>query len=377
LTPLYLLPFESEDSMNGRNSRGTLPAKTPAVCRPVPATSDRIAHHQRTERSTECGLDPEPATAENRREHRLIATLAHELRNPLASIMLALHAMRDPRVLEPVARQARDIAEHQARHMARIIEDVLNLCRAGQDKLSLRKERVDLAAVVASAIETAGTLLATRGHHLTVSLPPRPVSLLADPTCLNQILTNLLTNAAKYTEPGGEICLTAEVAEGAVVLRVRDNGMGIAPELLPRVFDLFEQGDGPLDRTCGGLGLGLALVRSLVDLHGGSVAASSGGPGTGSQFVVRLLDCAPKIEGGPVEGRPGTSARLAVTGRDLYRPFRSVRKGVASGRQCDATPGEPDRNVPRRRRGDHASESGNLTGPGPGQSPAASGPWPR
>ena len=114
----------------------------------------------------------------------------------------------------------------------------------------------------------------------------------------NQILTNLLTNAAKYTIPGGGICLAAEVAAGDVVLQVPNNGMGIAPDLLPRVFDLFQQGDGPGDRTCGGLGIGLALVKSLVELHGGNVSAFSGGPGTGSQFVVRLLDCAPNVQEG-------------------------------------------------------------------------------
>ena len=191
--------------------------------------------------------------------------------------------------------------------MVRIIEDVLDLCRAGRGKLSLRKERVDLATVVAGAIETADTLLATRGHHLTVSLPPGPVSLVADPSCLNQILTNLLTNAAKYTDPGGEIGLAAEVAAGEVVLQVRDNGMGIAPDLLPRVFDLFQQGDGPGDQACGGLGIGLALVKSLVELHGGSVSAFSGGPGTGSQFAVRLLDCAPNVQ----EGRAHVDRRTA------------------------------------------------------------------
>jgi signal transduction histidine kinase len=295
-----------------------------AVGGPVIARRDRIAHHERTERSTEADLDPELGEAENRLEDRLIATLAHELRNPLASIMTALRVLRDRRVDEPMAGRALDAAERQARHMVRIIEDVLDLCRAGRGKLSLRKERVDLAAVVAGAIETADTLLATRGHHLTVSLPPGPVSLVADPSCLNQILTNLLTNTAKYTDPGGEIGLAAEVAAGEVVLRVRDNGIGIAPDLLPRVFDLFQQGDGPGGRGCGGLGIGLALVKSLVELHGGSVAAFSGGPGMGSQFVVRLLACAPNIEEGPVPGRPETGARVAVTSRDLYRARRSV-----------------------------------------------------
>ncbi len=296
--------------MKGTSSRGTLPANRSAVCRPVTGRSDRIAHHERPERSTEAGKDPELGKAGNRLEHRLIAILAHELRNPLASIMTALHVMRDRRIEEPMARQARDAAERQARHMARIIEEVLDLCRAGQNNLSLCKERVDLAAVVAGAMETAGAFLANRGHHLTVSLPPRPVSLLADPSRLNQILTNLLTNAAKFTGPGGEICLAAEVADGEVVLHVRDNGMGIAPDLLPRVFDLFQQGNGPDDQTCAGLGIGLALVKSLVELHGGNVSASSAGPDMGSQFVVRLLDCAPNVQ----EGREIVTCLGCLTG---------------------------------------------------------------
>jgi signal transduction histidine kinase len=303
--------------MNGRTSCRALPARSRAVYRRVISTSDRIAHDEQTERSTAVGVHPELQTARSRVDMSPLAILVHELRSPLTSIMLALHTMRDRRALEPMARDARDCAERQARHMVRIMDGVLDLCRAGLGKHSLRKERVDLAAVVAGAIETAGTILASRCHHVTVSLPPSPVSLVADPTCLNQILTNLLTNAAKYTDPGGEICLSAEVAAGAVILQVRDNGIGIAPELLPRVFDLFEQADGPGDRTRGGLGLGLALVKSLVDLHGGSVAASSGGPGAGSQFVVRLLDCNPNFEGGPGTGpgRPETGARRAIASR--------------------------------------------------------------
>jgi signal transduction histidine kinase len=298
--------------MKGMISRGTLPAISSAVCRPVTARSDRIAHHERPERSTEAGLDPELGKAANRLEHRLIAILAHELRSPLSSIMFALRALRERHVDEAMARHAHDAAERQARHMARIIEEVLDLCRAGQNKLSLCKERVDLAAVVAGAIETVGAFLATRGHHLTVSLPPGPVSLLADPSRLNQILTNLLTNAAKYTDPGGEICLVAEVAAGVVVVQVRDNGMGIAPDLLPRVFDLFQQGDGPGDQACAGLGIGLALVKSLVELHGGTVSAFSRGPGTGSRFVVRLLDCAPNVQEGRALCRPENGESLAA-----------------------------------------------------------------
>ena len=240
------------------------------------------------ERTTDVGFHPEVWSAGNQLKDHLTATLAHELRSPLASIMTALQAMRDRRVDEVTARQVRDRAERQALHMARIIEDVLAIWRADQGKLSLRMELVDLAAVMANAIEIVNPFLTARGHHLTILLPPKPVSLVADSSRLNQVLTNLLTNAAKYTNPGGEICLAAEEAAGAVVLRVRDNGMGIAPDLLPRIFDLFQQGERPGHRARGGLGIGLALVKLLVELHGGSVAAFSRGPGTGAEFVVRL-----------------------------------------------------------------------------------------
>jgi signal transduction histidine kinase len=310
--------------MKGFTGGGTPPANWSAACQLLAAPSERTAPHNQTERSTDADLHPELGNARNHVEHRLIATLAHELRNPLAAIMLALHAMRDRLASEPIARQAREVAERQARQMARIIEELLDFCRAGQGKLSLRKERVDLAAVVSGAIETAGAFIAARGHHLTVSLPSGPVSLVADPSRLNQILTNLLTNAAKYTDPGGEIWLAAEIAAGAVVLQVSDNGRGITPELLPRVFDLFQQGDGPLDQAYGGLGIGLALVKSLVELHGGKVAASSGGPGTGSRFVVRLPNCAPTVLEGSAPCRPETGAMLAGTGRYQYQVIRSV-----------------------------------------------------
>src|SRR5262249_37270387 len=136
--------------------------------------------------------------------------------------------------------------------------------------------------------ETVGWRLATRGHRLAVALPPEAVTLHADPLRLEQVLTNLLSNAAKFTDPGGHIRLTAEVEADHVIVRVRDNGRGIAPELLPRVFDLFQQGVHSGERVTSGLGIGLALVKSLVELHGGSVAASSAGPGTGAEFVVCL-----------------------------------------------------------------------------------------
>jgi signal transduction histidine kinase len=154
--------------------------------------------------------------------------------------------------------------------------------------LPICKDVVDLAAVVAGATETTSHLLAARGHRLTVSLPAGPVSLMADPVRLEQVLANLLANAAKFTDPGGDIRVTAQTEAGQAVLRVRDNGRGIAPDLLPRVFDPFWQGPGRGENGARGLGLGLALVKSLVELHGGSIAAHSEGPGTGAEFIVRL-----------------------------------------------------------------------------------------
>ncbi len=220
-----------------------------------------------------------------------LATLAHELRDPLAAIVLALELHSGDG--DPAARRTLTMAAHQARRAVRIVDDLFDLCAGSRDSLPLCKEAVELAAVVAGATEATAHLLAARGHRLTVSLPAGPVSLVADPVRLEQVLINLLANAAKFTDPGGDIRLTAALASRErqrpeVVLRVRDNGRGIAPDLLPRVFDLFWQGRGRGEKGARGLGLGLALVKSLVELHGGSIAAHSEGPGTGAEFIVRL-----------------------------------------------------------------------------------------
>jgi signal transduction histidine kinase len=220
----------------------------------------------------------------------LLGTLAHELREPLATIVNAAQVANECD-MEPSARRALAVMERQSRQALGIIDDLFDLCAGAEGKLSLRREVVELAALVAAAAETAGHLLAARRHRLTVSLPPGPVSLDGDPVRLAQVVTNLLGNAAKFTDPGGHIRLSAEAEAGQVVLRVRDNGRGIAPDLLPRVFDLFRQGPGLGNKGPVGLGIGLALVKSLVGLHGGSVAACSDGPGTGSEFVVRLPAC--------------------------------------------------------------------------------------
>jgi signal transduction histidine kinase len=213
-----------------------------------------------------------------------LSTLAHELRDPLAAILIALELHSGDG--DPAAQRTLTLAAHQARRAVRIVDDLFEHCAGSRDGLPLCKEVVDLAAVAAGATEATAHLLAARGHRLTVSLPAGPLSLVADPVRLEQVLANLLANAAKFTDPGGDIRLTAQVEAGQAVLRVRDNGRGIAPELLPRVFDPFWQ--GPPGNGARGLGLGLALVKSLVELHGGSVAARSDGPGTGAEFVVRL-----------------------------------------------------------------------------------------
>jgi signal transduction histidine kinase len=221
----------------------------------------------------------------------LLGTLAHELRNPLATLLSGVYVIKECHI-DPAARRALAVMERQSQQAMRLVDDLFDLCAGSLGKLALRKETVNLAEVVAEATETASHCLSARRHRLSVSLPSEAVYLEADPLRLAQVLTNLLGNAAKFTEPGGHIRLTAQVETRQVVIRVRDNGRGINPGLLPRVFDLFHQIPGPGGRETGGLGIGLALVKTLVELHGGSVAACSDGPGTGAEFVVRLPACA-------------------------------------------------------------------------------------
>jgi signal transduction histidine kinase len=219
-----------------------------------------------------------------------LATLAHELRDPLATILLALQAMPSP--TDPDARQAHAIAEHQARHAVRMVDDLFDLCAGSWEKLHLDRELVELAAIVAQARETVRHALAKRDHHLTVTLPAKPIYLFGDPSRLVQVLTNLLGNAAKFTDPGGRIRLTVETEAGQAVLRVRDNGRGIPRDRLSRVFDPFWQDPRNRGKGTRGLGLGLALVKSLVEAHGGSVTARSDGPDMGAEFIIRLPACA-------------------------------------------------------------------------------------
>jgi signal transduction histidine kinase len=221
----------------------------------------------------------------NRRQSQFMAVLAHELRNFLSPITPAVAILKRRGQGDELVAETCATLERQVRNIARLIDDLLDVGRIEEGKVRLRVETVDLAAVVAEAVEAARPLIEARGHRLRLSLPPAPLRLAADRTRLEQVLVNLLTNAAKYTEPGGRIVLAVERDGRDVVVRVRDNGQGIDPRLLPRIFDPFTQAE---NGSQGGLGIGLNLVRGLVEMHGGRVAALSDGRGRGSEFVVRL-----------------------------------------------------------------------------------------
>ncbi|MGZ6130689.1 MAG: ATP-binding protein, partial [Myxococcaceae bacterium] len=222
----------------------------------------------------------------SRAKDEFLAMLGHELRNPLAPLVTALHLMklRAPATLE----RERAIIERQVRNLSRLVDDLLDVSRIARGKVELRRDATELAGVVAQGIETASPRIESRRHRLTVDVPASGLRVLGDIARLAQVVSNLLTNAAKYTDPGGNLRVRAWADGEQAVLRVSDDGIGIAPELLPQVFDLFFQARQGSDRALGGLGLGLALVRSLVELHGGTVAAQSAGPGQGSTFTVRL-----------------------------------------------------------------------------------------
>ncbi|CAK0780505.1 Histidine kinase [Gammaproteobacteria bacterium] len=224
----------------------------------------------------------------DRRKDEFLAMLAHELRNPLAPIRNAVHIMSLIDLPDPKLKWVREVIDRQVRHLARLVDDLLDISRIVRGKITLRKERVELAYLVQQAQESARPVIEARKHRLTVKLPPYPVTLEGDAVRLSQALQNLLDNAAKYTREGGEIELTATVSRRELVISVRDNGTGIPPDLLPRVFDLFQQGERSLDRSQGGLGIGLTLVQQMVKLHGGQVTAQSAGLGQGSTFTIHL-----------------------------------------------------------------------------------------
>jgi len=224
----------------------------------------------------------------DRHKDEFLAMLAHELRNPLAPIRNAVQALKMIGPPDPQLQKLRDMIDRQVTHMSRLVDDLLDVSRITRNKIELRKERLELMTVIVRAVDASRPLIDARKHRLTVSLPPDPAPVEGDLTRLSQVISNLLDNAAKYTEEGGNISLTSENVGSRAVIRVKDDGMGIPSHILPHVFDLFTQADRSLDRSQGGLGIGLTLVRRLVELHGGSVEAHSAGPGKGSEFVIYL-----------------------------------------------------------------------------------------
>ncbi|MFL5405003.1 MAG: response regulator [Myxococcales bacterium] len=243
--------------------------------------TDTVAARQKTEALARQLLDSD------RSKDEFLAVLGHELRNPLAPILTALHIMR-LRATDDATERERAVIERQVSHLSRLVDDLLDVSRATMGKIDLRRERVDVATAVARGVEMARPLIESKGHQLTVSVPVGALFVDGDVVRLAQVIGNLLHNAAKYTDPGGHIELAGAIDGADVTIRVHDDGQGIPADRLPAMFELFVQGDQPPDRSQGGLGVGLALVRSLVQLHGGRIDARSEGPGCGSEFVIRL-----------------------------------------------------------------------------------------
>lgn len=224
----------------------------------------------------------------DRRKDEFLALLAHELRNPLAPVRNAVTIMRMKNSDDPELAWCRDVIERQANQLTRLVDDLLDVSRITRGKIKLRIEPLDLATVLEAAVETSRPLIDAHKHELLVTLPKDRVRIEGDLTRLTQVIANLLNNAAKYQNEGGRIELTAFCERGEAVISVKDQGVGIAPEMLAQVFDLFSQGERAPDRAQGGLGIGLSLVKNLVEMHGGTVSGVSGGLGKGSEFVVRL-----------------------------------------------------------------------------------------
>jgi signal transduction histidine kinase len=262
----------------------------------------------------------------DRHKDEFLAMLAHELRNPLAPIHNAVQLMHRQTVTDPQLVWSRDVIRRQLAHLTRLVDDLLDVSRITRGKINLNKEVLELGDLVVRTVETVQPLLDDRGHTLKVAIPPGgSLAMLGDPTRLSQALGNVLTNAAKYTERGGHIELKAARSGSEVEIRVRDDGIGIPPELMPRIFTLFTQ----LDRTSGpsqsGLGIGLALVQRLIEMHGGSVAAHSDGPGRGSEFVIRLpLFIREKLETEPSTNQPSALEQSMTNAEGATRTQRRI-----------------------------------------------------
>jgi two-component system, sensor histidine kinase len=295
--PIILLAERGADSTvlgEAMHSLGNVtvmerPTRVPALVSAVhSALRSRNRQYQIRAYIAERERNTEALQAADRRKDVFLATLAHELRNPLAPMRTALEIMRIAPRNESAREQAWSVMERQLKQMTRLIDDLLDLSRVSHGKLELRREHITLQAVIESAIEVTRPIVEAMHHQLSIELPEHPVHLHADGTRLSQVFSNLLHNAAKYTDPGGQLRLDAALEGEHVVVHIRDNGIGIAPENLERVFEMFTQVGRSLEQSRGGLGVGLSLSQWLIRLHGGTINVQSDGLGKGSEFSVRL-----------------------------------------------------------------------------------------
>jgi two-component system CheB/CheR fusion protein len=257
----------------------------------------------------------------DRRKDEFLAMLGHELRNPLAAIQLSVAMLRGSRALDPEQERACQMIHRQTEQLVRLVDDLLEISRITTGKLTLKKARINVTSLVHNTLETCRPLLEDRRLEVHVELPPEEIAVEADPARLTQALVNLVTNAAKYTPSGGRIRIRAAREDGKLVLAVKDTGIGIAPEMLEKIFEALVQMEQSLDRAQGGLGLGLALVRKIVEMHGGTVVAVSEGPGKGSEFVVRVPigagEAATATAAAPAAARPFRRRRVLVVDDNL------------------------------------------------------------
>jgi signal transduction histidine kinase/CheY-like chemotaxis protein len=275
--------------------------------------SQELVHALAVQREIEAELHQQRDWRDaDRRKDEFLATLAHELRNPLAPIRQAALISKAPGATDAQKRWSHDVIDRQVQHMSLLLDDLLDISRVTRGTLALRMQPTELSSVIDTAVETARPTIDAKRHVLSVDVPADPIRFTADPLRVAQVLSNLLTNAAKYTDPEGQIRLIARSEGDDVVIRVKDSGIGISAATLPRVFNMFSQVHSTTDRSEGGLGIGLALAQGLIELHGGAIEANSEGLGCGSEFTVRL----PRR---PVQSPKITANKPATPARTLRR----------------------------------------------------------
>jgi PAS domain S-box-containing protein len=261
----------------------------------------------------------------DRRKNEFLAMLSHELRNPLAPILTSLYILKEHRSADStVVEQTRAMIERQVMNLKRLVDDLLDASRMALNRIQLHPEPVDLSVIASRAAEDVQPLVQERQHELMLSIAPAPLILMGDAVRLEQAILNLLTNAAKFTNPGGKLWLTTERAGQLAVVRVKDTGIGIAPEMMARAFDLFAQADQGLDRARGGLGIGLTLARNLASLHGGTIEATSDGEGQGSEFIIRLPLASFDETSQAGSTAPAAKPDRPATGKAVVRGVRRV-----------------------------------------------------